>query len=322
MMYGELVGAQTETDFHSFDELYAAFLDRLDYLSECAMQTTDYLEAHYDEFHAAPFMSATYTSALDSGKDIYLEGGARYNNSSVNAVGLGTAVDSLVAIKKMVFEDKILTLSELVDVLKRNWQGYEALRLTAKNRFRKFGTGDREVDAIAADIVDRLAKKISKRPNKKGGIYRLGLFSINWRWEFGEKCAASADGRLAGETVSQNTSATFGADREGATAHLTSVAAIDTSNTPNGAIVDIDLHSSSVKGKNGLLALTSSLKAYFRMGGFAVHYNVMNTDVLRDAMENPEKYPNLQVRLCGWNVLFSSLTDKEKEEFIARSVKE
>ena len=102
---------------------------------------------------------------------------------------------------------------------------------------------------------------------------------------------------------------------------MLSVAAIDASETPNGAIVDIDLHSSAVKGKNGIKAMVSTLKTYFGLGGFAVHYNVLDTEVLKDARLKPEKYPNLQVRLCGWNVLFSSLSEKEKDEFIARSIK-
>jgi len=321
MISGKLIGKQTSTHFDSFDMLYEAFCERLEYLCECSMATTNYFERHYAKLHASPIMSATYTSALESGKDIYA-GGAKYRNSSVNALGLATAVDSLVAIKKIVFDDKLMSLDELVGVLKSNWAGNEPLRLTAKNRFAKFGIGDAEADKIAANIVDVLAKKINGMPNAKGGIFRLGLFSINWRWEFGEKCAASADGRLCGQPISQNTSATFGADREGATAHLLSVSRLDTSNTPNGAIVDIDLHSSAVKGKNGLNALTSTLKTYFELGGFAVHYNVLNTETLKDAAEHPDKYPNLQVRLCGWNVLFSSLSDREKREFIARSVKE
>ena len=137
----------------------------------------------------------------------------------------------------------------------------------------------------------------------------------------GKKTAASADGRLCGETLSQNTSASFGADKYGATAHLKSVASIDASDTPNGAIVDIDMHSSSTVGENGLNAMAASLKTYFELGGFAVQYNVLDTEVLKDAKLNPEKYPNLQVRLCGWNVLFSSLSEKEKDEFIARSIK-
>ena len=94
------------------------------------------------------------------------------------------------------------------------------------------------------------------------------------------------------------------------------------SRTPNGSIVDLDLHSSAVSGENGINALTASLKTYFELGGFAVHYNVLNTEVLEKAKARPEDYPNLQVRLCGWNVLFSSLSEKEKDEFIARSKKD
>ena len=85
--------------------------------------------------------------------------------------------------------------------------------------------------------------------------------------------------------------------------------------------MDVDLHASSVRGENGLNALVTSLKTYFELGGFAVHYNVLDTNTLMDAKQNPEKYPTLQVRLCGWNVLFSSLSEAEQDEFIARSMK-
>ena len=124
-----------------------------------------------------------------------------------------------------------------------------------------------------------------------------------------------------GETLSQNTSAAFGQDKEGATSHLISVARLDASKTPNGSIADIDLHSSAVSGENGIRALVSSLRAYFKLGGLSVHYNVLDTETLIDARDNPEKYPTLQVRLCGWNVLFSTLSRKEKDEFIARSIR-
>ena len=192
---------------------------------------------------------------------------------------------------------------------------------TSANQYPKYGQGDIRTDEIAKRTVDVLSDTVSRKPNVKGGSWRLGLFSIDWRWGFGQKTAASADGRRSGETLSQNTSASFGADKEGATAHLISAARIDMSKTPNGAIVDIDLHSSAVRGENGITALVSSLKTYFELGGFAVHYNVLDTDILMDAKKNPEKYPSLQVRLCGWNVLFSTLSEKEKDEFIARSMK-
>lgn len=219
-----------------------------------------------------------------------------------------------------MFEDGKLTVEELTDILRSDWNDREPLRLLIKNKYPKFGQGNDYVDRIAVRITEVLSHAVSGKPNCKGGKWRLGLFSIDWRWEFGEKTAASADGRISGETLSQNTSASFGADKDGATAHLLSVSRIDTSKTPNGAIVDIDLHSSAVRGENGINALVASLLSYFKLGGFAVHYNVLDTEVLIAAKKDPERYPSLQVRLCGWNVLFSSLSDAEKDEFIRRSM--
>ena len=100
---------------------------------------------------------------------------------------------------------------------------------------------------------------------------------------------------------------------------MLSATAIDASNTPNGSVIDVDLHSSAVQGESGLTALIGSLKAYFELGGFSVHYNVLDTETLKKAKSDPSAYPTLQVRLCGWNVLFSTLSETEKDEFIARS---
>ena len=321
MLTGKRIGLENGGHFETFQALCEEFERQLAYLCKCAMTITDLYEAHYAKIHSAPFLSGTYTSALQRGGDLYLDQAARYNNSSLNAVGLATATDSLAAIRKVVFEDKTVTLPALIEILRTDWNGKEPLRLMMKNKCPKYGQGDAKADDVAKRIVDVLSCAVSYQPNAKGGKWRLGLFSIDWRWEFGERTAASADGRRSGETLSQNTSASFGADKAGATAHLLSAARLDTSKTPNGAIVDIDLHSSAVRGQNGIHALVASLKTYFELGGFAVHYNVLDTNTLMDAKKNPEKYPTLQVRLCGWNVLFSSLSEKEKDEFISRSMK-
>ncbi len=321
MLTGKCIGLENNGHLETYEALCAEFERQLTYLCKCAMKATDLYEAHYGEIHSAPILSGTYLSALEKGGDLYLNYAAKYNNSSLNAIGLATAADSLAAIRKAVFEDKRVTLKEFTEILKSDWAEMEYFRLLVRNKYPKYGQGDAQTDAIAVRIVDVLSDAVSCQPNAKGGKWRLGLFSINWRWDFGKKTAASADGRHCGETLSQNTSASFGADREGATAHLLSAARLDTSKTPNGAIVDIDLHSSAVRGQNGLEALAASLKAYFELGGFAVHYNVLDTNVLKEAKQNPEKYPALQVRLCGWNVLFSSLSEQEKDEFIARSMK-
>lgn len=321
MLTGKLIGLENDGNFPTFDSFFAEFKRQLCYFADCAVKCTDLFEEEYKNQHSAPILSATYPTALEKGGDLYCDYTAKYNNSSINAIGLGTAVDSLVAIKKAVYEDKIINLKQFTQILADNWKDNEILRLTIKNRYDKWGMGIKEVDKIGVDIIEVLSECINGRKNKKGGIYRLGTFSINWRWEFGEKTAASADGRKAGETLSQNTSATFGADRNGATGHLRSVASIDTTKTPNASIIDIDLHSSAVAGENGINGLISSLKGYFDLGGFAVHYNILDTETLKKAYLCPDEYPNLQVRLCGWNVLFSSLTKKEQEEFIARSEK-
>ena len=321
METGERIGLPVTGTFDTFEAFYEEFRKQLFYFVQCAARITDLRERHYAALHTAPVLSAVYRSSVEAGRDIYVDHAAKYNNSSLNAVGLATAVDSLAAIRKLVYEDRTLTVPDLAEILKNDWAGEETLRLTVKNRFPKFGNGDETVDRIAQRIVNDLAEAVDGRPNAKGGVYRLGLFSIDWRWRFGEFAAASADGRHKGEPLSQNTSAVFGMDREGATAHLRSVASLDTVKTPNGTIVDIDLHSSAVEGEAGLQALVGALKTYFELGGFAVHYNVLNTETLRDAKAHPEDYPNLQVRLCGWNVLFNTLSEKEKDEFIRRSEK-
>ena len=321
MLTGEQIGLPNDGNFPAFEDFYTEFLRQLSHLSQGAMTITDMYERYYPILHAAPLLSGVYTSSLEKGMDLYAEYGAKYNNSSVNGIGLATAVDSLAAIKKLVYEDKTMGLSSLRQILASDWKGNESLRLLIRNKFPKFGTGNADTDALAKRATDALSEYINGKPNVKGGLYRLGLFSINWRWEFGEHTAASADGRHAKETLSQNATATFGADKEGATAHLLSVAVIDASTTPNCTIVDIDLHTSAVNGNNGLNALFYSLKSFFQLGGMAVHYNVLDSTVLQDAKLHPEKYPNLQVRLCGWNVLFPSLSEQEQDEFIARSAK-
>jgi formate C-acetyltransferase len=321
MQTNRLIGLETERKIESYEDLVLEFERQLRYCCECAMKITGFYESHYREIHSSPFLSGTYASALEKGGDLYCDYTAKYNNSSLNALGLATATDSLAAIRKLVYEDKTLSLDELTETLKSDWKDREPLRRLVKNKYPKYGQGNRQVDDIAKRIVDVLSDTVSYKENVRGGNWRLGLFSIDWRWAFGEKTAASADGRHSGETLSQNASASFGADKEGATAHLISGASVDTTKTPNGTIIDIDLHSSAVRGENGIKALLTSLKTYFKLGGFAVQYNIMDTEILKDAKRNPEKYPTLQVRLCGWNVLFSTLSEKEKDEFIARSMK-
>lgn len=316
---GKQVGLKTEQEIQTFADFQAEFERQLVYLCEGAMAATDFYEKVYPKLHCAPIMSATYLSAVENGGDIYCNYAAKYNNSSVNGLGLATATDSLLAIKRLVFEEKKLSLKEFNKLLENDWQGAEVLRLTVRNKYPKYGMADKEADALASNIVELLSDTINGKPNVKGGVYRLGMFSIDWRIAFGMNTGASADGRKAGEPLSQNTGASFGADREGVTANILSVTELDAGNIVNGSILDLDLHSSAVNGQNGMQMMMATLKTYFSRGGYAIHYNVLDAEVLKEAKRSPQKYPNLQVRLCGWNVLFSSLSEQAQNEFIMRA---
>jgi len=315
---GKSIGLQHERKLDTFEDVFAAFEEQLRAACRGSIAMANHMESNSARLHAAPFFSSSYENVMERGGDIFNAHTAKYNNTSVCAIGLATCVDSLVAIRKMVFEDKVVTIEQLKEILRSDWKDAEILRQTVRNTYPKYGQGNAEADAIAARIVKILSEEINNRPNTKGGVFRLGILSINWRWEMGEKTGASADGRHRGETLSLNTGASFGSTKYGTTAHFISVSQIGNDWCPNGSICDVDLHISAISGNDGLHAMRASLETFLEIGGFAAHYNVLDAEVLKKAKENPALYPDLQVRLCGWNVRFASLSEKEKDEFIAR----
>ncbi len=322
LLTGKTVGPQTgEADsFDSFESLYAAYRTQCEAFADEVMHMTSSYESYYPVDVISPLLSSTYADSVENGVDAF-HGGAKYNNSSINAFGSATMADSLIAIKKLVFEEKRLTLKELAEILAANWEGHEELRAHVLSKMPKYGNNIPEVDFFVKDTIDFLGKKINGHPNGRGGVFRLGTFSIDWRFTFGAKTAASADGRLAGETLSKNMCATTACDIRGVTAHILSSCAVDYKNTPNGTVLDLLLHSSAAKGEDGMKALVALLKTFMIKRGFAVQFNILSLDTLRAAQREPEKYKTLQVRLCGWNVLFCNLTRREQDEYILQCEK-
>jgi formate C-acetyltransferase len=135
----------------------------------------------------------------------------------------------------------------------------------------------------------------------------------------GAKTLATADGRKKGEPLSKNLCASVGMDKKGITALINSVTAFDHSLFPTGSVLDVVLHPSTVSGENGLNAFYGILKTYFARGGFAMHGNVFDSKMLKEAQAHPENYKNLQVRVCGWNAYFVSLTKAEQDAFIKQA---
>ncbi len=302
-------------DYKTFDEFYGAVKAQIKTFCDSAIELIRAYEEHYPTVSQAPLLSSTFESCIEKGADAY-DGGAKYNNSSIVAFSVATTVDALTAVKKLVYEEKRFSLSEFARILADDWKGNEMLRLEVLRTLPKYGNGVAEVDALSKDLVAFAAECVNGKPCGRGGVFRLGLFSIDYRITFGERMGATPDGRRAGEMLSKNMCAVTAMDKEGVTALINSVTAINYTGVPDGTVLDLMLHSSAAEGDKGLSALYALLKVYMMRGGFALQMNIMSPEVLRAAQAEPEKYATLQVRLCGWNVYFTELSKVEQDELI------
>ena len=302
----------------SFDEFYESFKATLQSAIKGCVCLINQFEKYYPITNPSPIFSGTFLSSVESARDIY-DGGVKYPNTSIDVFGLATAVDSLLAVKHLVYTEKLVSLPQLKNILISDWNGHAKLQLKCKNNYPKYGCANPEADTIAKEIMSFSAALINNQPNGRGGVYRMGAFSINWIYEYGEKTLATPDGRISGQPISKNLSPTLGADINGVTGAIKTAATIDHTQIPNGAVLDITLHRSAISGQDGITALFGLLKTYFLNGGGAIQFNVLDPSVLRAAQQNPEQYKNLQIRLCGWNVYFVDLSKKEQDEFIFMS---
>lgn len=305
--------------FPNFEEFYREVLATLEnYTAACMDAITSY-EHRYADICPSLIMSPTYRNSRETGTDLY-SGGAKYNNTSIVGAGLATLVDSLIVVKKLVFEEKRMALDEFRSVLRSDWAQDPNLRLLVKKKYPKFGNNHCEADTLAADLYDRFTRLINGRKNGRGGVFRCGMFSVDWRFWMGEKTDATPDGRFRGAPLSKNLAASIGQDKNGVTAYLNSLLKMDGAQCPDGYVADVVLHSSAVKGEDGLRAFEGLLVTFMKKGGFSVHFNILSPETLINAQKEPEKYQNLQIRLCGWNVRFVDLDKAQQDEFIKQSL--
>ena len=197
--------------------------------------------------------------------------------------------------------------------------GQEKLRLAVLHLPEKYGNNCARADEVAVDFADFCAGLVNNRPNGRGGVFKAALFTIDNCFKTGEKTMATPDGRKAGEPLSKNLCAVTGMDKNGITALVHSVTKFDMSKFPNGSVLDFVFHPSAVAGEDGLNAFYGILMTYFKKGGLAMHGNVFNADDLKKAQNEPEKYKNLQVRVCGWNAYFVDLSPAEQDAFIRQA---
>jgi formate C-acetyltransferase len=318
---GEQVGPRTgdPRTFTSFEQVFEAYTKQMDAL---LTRTFGYMRAHestWPEVNPSPLIAATIDDCLARGRDIG-QGGAQYNSVGGVGAGLANAADALLAVKKVVFEEGRLSMSELLDALRNDYHGQEATRQYLLNRVPKWGNGDPEADQMARRIADGYCDKIHSFQNGRGGGCQAALFTLTAQWSFGQLTGALPDGRKAHEPLAPGVGAAHGQDKHGVTALLESVSQLDFTQTPNGAVLDVMLHPSAVRGPEGLDAFVSLIRTFFERGGYALQFNVVNPDTLRDAQVHPKRYATLQIRVTGWSVFFVELSREEQDTFIARCV--
>ena len=315
IMTGALVGYESPLDIKSFDEFLDIFLKQLDYCTDFAL---DFIEkqGRYSTFmNPSPIYSSSFSECIEKGMDVH-EYPLKYNNLSLKHHGLATTVDSLVAIKKYVYERKEISLADMRTALLQDWCGFEDLQEKIVIDKEKYGNNLPVPDKIMTDILEHLADRYCGKPLERGGKVRLGLDSVYHCIKHGEKTSATPNGRKAKKPISKNLCATDGMDRGGITAYMQSVLKIDSTAFLDGAPFDFILHPSAVEGEKGLEDFVSLVKIFLACGGFAMQGNVISGEVLKEAQQNPEKYATLQVRVCGWNEYFVKLSKVKQDMFI------
>ena len=311
--------AESKSDLSDFDSFKAEYLRRLAGTTDHCRKIAFEFEKVLPEVNPANLMTLATEHALRTRRDGFANGCPRGNNTTILAVGLGTAVDALLAVKEIVYERKDFTLAELSAIMAANWEGHEPLRIRMLRSKRKWGNNDTEANALGAELIDCFSKQLNGKPNSRGGMFLASGHCARQFIELGLKTGATPDGRKAGDEMSKNLSPTMGADTEGATALVLTLASSDVTHLPGDYPLDMMLHPSVCAGDTGLEVMKTLVRLFHKSGGSVIQFTVFSAEELRDAQAHPEKYENLQVRVCGWNVRWNDLSRTEQNAYIIRA---
>lgn len=302
--------------FGSFDELFAAFRRQLRHFVDVKIRGNNVIERLFAAHLPAPLLSLLTDDCVATGRD-YHDGGARYNSTYIQGVGLGTVTDALTALKHHVYGGS-LTMAALREALQNDFTGHERLRLQLWNRTPKYGNDDDRADDVMRCVFEAYFEAIDGRPNTRGGAYHVNLLPTTVHVYFGSVTGATPDGRRAWTPLSEGVSPVQGADRHGPTAALASVAKLDHLRT-GGTLLNLKLTPRVLAGDHGLETLTHLVRSYFRLDGHHVQFNVVDAATLRAAREHPDEHRDLIVRVAGYSDYFCDLGPALQDEIIART---
>ena len=316
---GQRIGLETgdPTQFETFEKLFEAYKRQLNHFVDIKIRGNNVVERLYANYIPAPFLSLLISDCIARGKD-YHDGGARYDTSYIQGVGVGTMTDALTAIKYHVFDQKTMTMAELLAVLQDDFEGHERVRQMLLNKTPKYGNDDDYADEVMVDVFEAYFEAIDGRPNTRGGTYRINLLPTTVHVYFGSVIGATPDGRRAGMPLSEGISPVQGADRRGPTAVIKTMAKMDHVRT-GGTLLNQKFTPQLLADDTGLDKFVQLIRTYFKLGGHHIQFNVVDAATLRAAQEHPEQYRDLIVRVAGYSDYFCDLGKVLQDEIIART---
>jgi trans-4-hydroxy-L-proline dehydratase len=316
---GKQIGIETgdPREFQSMEEVFIAFGKQVNYFVDVKVRGNNIIERLYARYLPCPFLSLLVDDCISKGKD-YHDGGARYNTTYIQGVGLGTMTDAMSSIKHHIFDCKTLSMGEFIEILEAGYDGHEQLRQQILNRTPKYGNDDEFADSLMQRIFEIYFLAVDGRRNTKGGEYHINLLPTTVHVYFGSVTGATPDGRKAWTPLSEGVSPVQGADHKGPTAVLRSVAKMDHVRT-GGTLLNQKFTPQVLESDDGLDKLVQLIRTYFRLDGHHIQFNVVDAETLRLAQQHPEQYRSLIVRVAGYSDYFCDLSKTLQDEIIART---
>jgi formate C-acetyltransferase len=318
-MTGERLGPPSGDPgaFTRFDEVIAAFTAQVEHFVALKVRYDDIVRDIYARHCPVPFTSAVIDDCIATATDWHA-GGSRYKIATMSGVAVGTVADALSGIKKHVFDKRTFGMAELIQALDRNWEGHEIMRQILINKTPHYGNDDANADDLAVLVQDIFCSAVERYTDIQGARYWVDLLPTTSHIALGELTGATPDGRKAGAWLSEGVSPVQGHDRKGPTAATRSVAKLDHART-NGTLLNIKINPQTVKTDRDLHKLAALIRGYFSQGGHHMQFNIVDRNILLEAMDQPERHRNLLIRVAGYSDYFTLLSKEIQREILSRA---
>ena len=316
---GKQIGLKTgtATDYRTYEEVFAAYKAQVQHFMRIKLTGNNIIERIFMKYMPVPFLSVLIEDCIRNGKD-YMCGGARYNSSYVQGVGLGSITDMLTALRYHVYDKKTIAMETMEKALANDFKGFEELQYQLVYHTPKYGNDDDYADEQEVQVFDMYYDVLSGHKSPRGADYRVNMLPTTCHVYFGKVTGATPDGRNAWKVLSEGISPVQGADTNGPTAVIRSAAKIDHIKT-GGTLLNQKFTPSLLSTEEGCNNLVHLIRAYFRMDGHHIQFNVVDADTLREAQKHPEDYKDLIVRVAGYSDYFNDLGEDLQNEIICRT---